>query len=149
MKALSPHQTDKHASWAFAESRPDEDEVMLRARERSADLGIVPVSEGTAALLTVLAATRAPATLVEIGTGAGVSGLALMRGLARSSMLTTIDPDAEALRAAREAFADGGFPANRTRMITGRARTVVPRLTRPPSSSTWSSRRGCCVRVGC
>ena len=28
MKALSPHQTDKHASWAFAESRPDEDEVM-------------------------------------------------------------------------------------------------------------------------
>jgi predicted O-methyltransferase YrrM len=129
MKALSPHQTDKHASWAFAESRPNEDEVMLRARERSADLGIVPVSEGTAALLTVLAATRAPATLVEIGTGAGVSGLALMRGLARSSMLTTIDPDAEALRAAREAFADDGFPANRTRMITGRARTVVPRLT--------------------
>src|SRR5699024_2177196 len=52
MKALSPHQTDKHASWAFAESRPDEDEVMLRARERSADLGITPVSEGTAALLT-------------------------------------------------------------------------------------------------
>ena len=128
MKALSPHQTDKHASWAFAESRPDEDEVMLRARERSADLGITPVSEGTAALLTVLAATRAPSTLVEIGTGAGVSGLALMRGLSTSAMLTTIDPDAEALRAAREAFADGGFPANRTRMITGRARTVVPRL---------------------
>ena len=58
-----------------------------------------------------------------------MSGLALMRGLARSAMLTTIDPDAEALRAAREAFADGGFPVNRTRMITGRARTVVPRLT--------------------
>ncbi|WP_313817359.1 class I SAM-dependent methyltransferase [Citricoccus sp.] len=128
MKALSPHQTDKHASWAFAESRPAEDDVLLRARERSSDLGIVPVTEGTAALLTVLAATRSPATLVEIGTGAGVSGIALMRGLTRDAMLTTIDPDAEALRAAREGFAEGGFPANRTRMITGRARTVVPRL---------------------
>lgn len=129
MKALSPHQTDKHASWAFAESRPDEDEVLLRARERSAELGIEPVSEGTAALLTVLAATSAPATVVEIGTGTGVSGTALMRGLPSSAVLTTIDSDAEALRAAREAFAEAGHPANRTRMITGRSRTVLPRLS--------------------
>ncbi|MEU3846792.1 O-methyltransferase [Micrococcus terreus] len=129
MKALSPHQTDKHASWAFAESRPEEDEVLLRARERSAELGIEPVSEGTAALLTVLAATSSPATVVEIGTGAGVSGTALMRGLPASSVLTTIDTDAEALRAAREAFTEAGHPANRTRMITGRSRTVLPRLS--------------------
>lgn len=129
MKALSPHQTDKHASWAFAESRPEEDEVLLRARERSAELGIEPVSEGTAALLTVLAATSSPSTVVEIGTGAGVSGTALMRGLPASSVLTTIDTDAEALRAAREAFTEAGHPANRTRMITGRSRTVLPRLS--------------------
>ncbi|MFB2572206.1 O-methyltransferase [Micrococcus sp. IITD107] len=129
MKALSPHQTDKHASWAFAESRAEEDEVLLRARERSAELGIEPVSEGTAALLTVLAATSSPATVVEIGTGAGVSGTALMRGLPASSVLTTIDTDAEALRAAREAFTEAGHPANRTRMITGRSRTVLPRLS--------------------
>lgn len=129
MKALSPHQTDKHASWAFAESRPDEDEVLLRARERSAELGIEPVSEGTAALLTVLAATSAPATVVEIGTGAGVSGTALLQGLPSTSVLTTIDTDAEALRAAREAFTEAGHPANRTRMITGRSRTVLPRLS--------------------
>ena len=129
MKALSPHQTDKHASWAFAESRPDEDEVLLRARERSAELGIEPVSEGTAALLTVLAATSAPATVVEIGTGAGVSGTALMQGLPSTSVLTTIDTDAEALRAAREAFTEAAHPANRTRMITGRSRTVLPRLS--------------------
>lgn len=129
MKALSPYQTDKHASWAFAESRPEEDEVLLRARERSAELGIEPVSEGTAALLTVLAATSSPATVVEIGTGAGVSGTAMMRGLPASSVLTTIDTDAEALRAAREAFTEAGHPANRTRMITGRSRTVLPRLS--------------------
>lgn len=129
MKALSPHQTDKHASWAFAESRPEEDEVMLRARERSAELGVPAVAEGTASLLSVLAAARRPRTLVELGTGAGVSGLALIRGAGPSAVLTTLDPDAEAQRAAREAFAEGGFPLSRTRMITGRGRTVLPRLS--------------------
>ena len=81
MSALQPQPTDKHASWAWSESRATEDDVVLRARERAAELDVPPVSEGTAALLTVLAATRAPAAVVEVGTGAGVSGLALMRGL--------------------------------------------------------------------
>lgn len=130
MKALSPQQTDKHASWAFAESRPEEDEVLERARERSSELGIEAVSEGTAALLTVLAATRSAATLVEVGTGAGVSGTALMRGVSSRAVLTTIDPDAEAQRAAREAFTEAALPANRTRMIAGRGRAVMPRLSR-------------------
>lgn len=129
MKALSPQQTDKHASWAFAESRADEDAVLRGAREASAELGIEPVSEGTAALLTVLAATRAPATAVEIGTGAGVSGTALLRGLPPTAVLTTIDVDADALRAARETFTEAGFAGNRTRLITGRSRTVLPRLS--------------------
>ncbi|MGO1183730.1 MAG: O-methyltransferase [Micrococcaceae bacterium] len=129
MKALSPHQTDKHASWAFAESRPEEAEVMLRARERSAELGITAVTEGTAALLSVLSATARPRTLVELGTGAGVSGLALMSGAGPRAVLTTLDPDAEAQRAAREAFAEAGHPLSRTRMITGRGRTVLPRLS--------------------
>ena len=76
MSALQPQPTDKHASWAWSESRATEDDVVLRARERAAELDVPPVSEGTAALLTVLAATRAPAAVVEVGTGAGVSGLA-------------------------------------------------------------------------
>ncbi|PXA81878.1 O-methyltransferase [Auritidibacter sp. NML120636] len=129
MKALSPHQTDKHASWAFAEARPVEDEVMLTARERSEELGIRAVTEGTASLLTVLAATKAPRTIVELGTGAGVSGLSLMRGAPRGAVLTTLDPDAEAQRSARESFVADGYVPSRTRLITGRGRTVLPRLS--------------------
>ena len=129
MKALSPQQTGKHASWAFAEARPIEDEIVLMARDRSAELGITPVSEGTASLLTFLAAATRPQTMVELGTGAGVSGLALMRGAPEGAVLTTLDPDAEAQRAAREVFGAEGYPSSTTRLIAGRGRTVLPKLS--------------------
>ncbi|HEY4576641.1 MAG TPA: class I SAM-dependent methyltransferase [Yaniella sp.] len=129
MKALSPQQTGKYASWAFAEARPVEDDVLLMARDRSAELGITPVSEGTASLLTFLAAASRPHTMVELGTGAGVSGLALMRGAPRGAVLTSLDPDAEAQRAAREVFGTDGYPSSTTRLIAGRGRTVLPKLS--------------------
>lgn len=129
MKAVSPQSSDKHASWAYAESRPVETEVTERARERSAELGLRAVTPGTAALLTVLAATRSASAVVEVGTGAGVSGLALMAGLPDTAVLTTLDSDGDAQRAAREAFGEARLPTQRTRMITGRSRTVLPRLS--------------------
>ena len=129
MKALHPQHSDKHSSWAYAEARPVEAEVLVRARDRSAELGLRPVSEGTAALLTVLAATCAASAVVEVGTGAGVSGLALMAGLPGNAVLTTLDADGDAQRAAREAFSEARLPTQRTRMITGRSRTVLPRLS--------------------
>ena len=129
MKALSPQQTGKYASWAFAEARPIEEEVLLMARERSAELGITPVSEGTASVLTFLAAASRPQTMVELGTGAGVSGLALMRGAPTGAVLTSLDPDAEAQRAAREVFGADGYPSSTTRLIAGRGRTVLPKLS--------------------
>ncbi|HIW46699.1 MAG TPA: class I SAM-dependent methyltransferase [Candidatus Yaniella excrementigallinarum] len=129
MKALSPQQTGKHASWAFAEARPVEDDTLLMARDRSAELGITPVSEGTASLLTFLSSAARPQTMVELGTGAGVSGLALMRGAPEGAVLTTLDPDAEAQRAAREVFGAEGYPSSTTRLIAGRGRTVLPKLS--------------------
>ena len=44
-------------------------------------------------------------------------------------VLTTIDVEAEHQRVAREAFTQSGIAANRTRLITGRALDVLPRLT--------------------
>ena len=129
MKALSPQQTGKYASWAFAEARPVEDDVLLMARDRSAELGITPVSEGTASMLTFIAAASRPQTMVELGTGAGVSGLALMRGAPTGAVLTSLDPDAEAQRAAREVFVADGYPSSTTRLIAGRGRTVLPKLS--------------------
>lgn len=120
---------DKSTSWSYAEAQPVEDSVLRRARERSHELGLFPVSQGVAAALTVLAATSKAQTAVEVGTGAGVSGVALLRGLGPRAVLTTIDPDVDHLKAAREAFVESGSPANRTRTISGRGQDVLPRLT--------------------
>lgn len=121
--------TDKQSSWSYTEALPDEDEVLQRARERSHELGVTAVSSGVAAALTVLAAGSKAQTVVEVGAGAGVSGVCLLRGLGPQSVLTTIDSDVDHLRAAREAYAEAGVPANRTRTISGRAADVLPRLT--------------------
>lgn len=120
---------DKQSSWSYTEGLPDEDDVLLRARDRSYELGVTPVSTGVAAALTVLAATSKAQTVVEIGAGAGVSGVCILRGLGPQAVLTTIDSDVDHLRAAREAYAEAGVPGNRTRTISGRAADVLPRLT--------------------
>ncbi|MGG5171120.1 O-methyltransferase [Pseudarthrobacter sp. J1738] len=121
--------TDKSISWSYSEGLPAEDEVLLRARERSYELGVSAVSAGVGAALTVIAAATKAKTAVEIGSGAGVSGVCLLRGLDTNAVLTTIDVDVEHLRAARLAYQEAGSAANRTRTISGRAADVLPRLT--------------------
>jgi predicted O-methyltransferase YrrM len=103
--------------------------VLERARGRAEELGCVPVLPGVGAALRLLAAVLAARSVVEIGTGTGVSGLWLLRGMPADGVLTTIDVEPEHQRAAREAFAEEGVAGNRTRVITGRALDVLPRLT--------------------
>jgi predicted O-methyltransferase YrrM len=67
--------------------------------------------------------------VVEIGTGCGVSGLWLLRGMRDDGVITSIDVEPEHQRLAREAFAEAGIAPNRTRLIGGRALEVLPRLT--------------------
>jgi predicted O-methyltransferase YrrM len=120
--------SDKSTSWCYAEAFASEDLVMERARDRSLDLGITPVSSGVGAALTVLAASSKPHAAVEIGSGAGVSGLCILRGLPAQAVFTTIDRDVEHLKAARQAFAEAGLLSGRVRTIPGRAAVVLPRL---------------------
>lgn len=77
----------------------------------------------------MLAAAVGARTVVEVGTGTGVSGLYLLGGMPDDGVLTTIDVEPEHQRAARETFAEAGIRPNRTRLITGRALDVLPRLT--------------------
>ena len=119
----------KPASWAYAEGFVVEDEVAERARARATELGCSPVLPGTGAALRLLAATLAARSVVEIGTGTGVSGLWLLQGMPADGVLTTIDVEPEHQRAAREAFAEAGVAGNRARVISGRALDVLPRLT--------------------
>jgi predicted O-methyltransferase YrrM len=118
----------KHSSWSYAEALSQEDEVLGRARSRGHELGVTPVSAATASLLTVMASTLPARTAVEIGSGVGVSGVALLRGMAPQGILTTVDKDTEILSAARTAFAEAGFPTHRARTINGRSQDVLPRL---------------------
>lgn len=121
--------TDKAHSWAYSEEFLPEDDVLLRARERAGQLGCVPVMPGSGAALTVLAAATRARAVVEIGTGAGVGSLYLLRGMPDDGVLTTIDVEVEHQRAAKEAFAEAGIRPTRTRTISGRALDVLPRLT--------------------
>ncbi|GAA4357707.1 O-methyltransferase [Angustibacter luteus] len=119
----------KPATWAYTESFVREDDVLERARARAEELGCVPVHPGVGAALRVLAAALSARSVVEIGTGAGVSGLWLLRGMPSDGVLTTIDIEPEHQRAAKEAFTEAGIAGNRTRLISGRALDVLPRLT--------------------
>jgi predicted O-methyltransferase YrrM len=119
----------KPASWAYSEEFITETEVIEKARVRSEELGCIPVLPGTGVVLRLLAAAVNAKAVVEVGTGAGVSGLWLLFGMPSDGILTTIDIEAEHQRAAKQAYAAAGIAPQRTRVITGRALDVLPRMT--------------------
>jgi predicted O-methyltransferase YrrM len=113
----------------YVEAWLAEDEVVQAARRRGAELGAVPIGAGGGAALRFLAASLGARAVVEVGTGAGVSGIWLLRGMVPDGVLTTIDLEVEHQRVARESYAEAGIAASRTRVIAGRALDVLPRLT--------------------
>jgi predicted O-methyltransferase YrrM len=115
-------------SVAYAESFVPEDEVIATARDRARELGCTPIGPAGGALLRVLAAATGAHAVAEVGTGAGVSGLYLLGGMAADGVLTTVDIEGENQRAAKEAFTEAGIAATRYRMINGSAAEVLPRL---------------------
>jgi len=112
----------------YPESWADEDEALYDARAAADDLGGDPVSPGTGASLRFLAAALRARSVVEIGTGTGVSGLYLLRGMTPDGVLTSIDAEPEGQRSARRVFLADGFPSGRFRLINGMAMDVLPRL---------------------
>lgn len=119
----------KPASWSYAEEYIAEDETIAAARARAEEVGVVPIGSGVGATLRFLASVLDARAVVEIGTGTGVSGLWLLRGMRADGVLTTVDVEAEHQRLAKQTFADAGVPAQRARTIPGAALDVLPRLT--------------------
>ena len=115
-------------SLSYAESFVAEDEVVLAARDRARELGCVPIGPAGGATLRVLAAATGARSVVEVGTGAGVSGLYLLGGMAADGVLTTIDVEGENQRAAKEAYTEAAVSPPRYRLINGSAAEVLPRL---------------------
>jgi predicted O-methyltransferase YrrM len=116
-------------SWEYAENWLEEPEAIREARARAEDLGCQPVSAAAAATLELLAASVQAQAIVEVGTGTGVSGAALLRGITPGGVLTSIDIEAESQRVARETLAALGFDHLRARLIAGRALEVLPRMS--------------------
>ena len=116
------------ASREYAEAYLAEDATLQAARQRGHELGCVPIGVGGGAALRFLAAATKARAVVEVGTGAGVSGLWLLRGMRADGVLTTVDKDPEHQRAAKQAFAEAGVPSGRARLIVGNALEVLPRL---------------------
>ena len=124
MSALKP------ASWSYAEEFVPEPEVVEAARRRGMEFGdAVPVGTGAGAVLRFVAAAVQARHVVEVGTGAGTSGLWLLAGMPEDGVLTTIDSSAEHQSAAKKAYAEAGVAHQRTRVISGRALDVLPRMT--------------------
>ncbi|TQJ49708.1 O-methyltransferase [Phycicoccus sp. SLBN-51] len=119
----------KPASWAYAEEFVTETPVVEQARRRGEELGASPVGTGAGVLLRLLAAASKAKSVIEIGTGAGTSGLWLLEGMPSDGILTTIDVEPEHQAAARQAYREAGVAPQRTRVISGRALDVLPRMT--------------------
>jgi predicted O-methyltransferase YrrM len=115
------------AGWAFADAFAPEDEAIESARDAAHQFGIEPVSPAMGAALALAAAANPAGAMIEIGTGTGVSGLWLLKG-APEAQLTTIDLDHDHHQVARSLFQTAGHLPRRTRLITGRAADVLPRM---------------------
>ncbi len=115
---------------AYADRYAVETPEMTAARERAFHLhGSLPVEPTVGATLAMLASTTDARSVVSVGSGGGLAGLWLMKGMRPDGVLTALDGDPEQLRAARKAFADAGVAAGRARLIFGTPGEVLPRLS--------------------
>jgi predicted O-methyltransferase YrrM len=126
--ATTTETNGSRAGRDFAETFLPEDDVLSLARELAAQAGLTPISASTGAALCLLASATSTRGAIEIGTGTGVGALWLLRGMRADGVLTTIDIDGGHQRMARRIFAEAGHAASRTRVITGHALDVLPRL---------------------
>jgi predicted O-methyltransferase YrrM len=117
------------ASWEFADRWVVEDEALRNGRQRADEMGCVPIGAGGGAALRLLAAAVGAKSVIEIGTGTGVSGTWLLRGMRPDGVLTSIDVEPEHQRLARLTYAEAGFEGPRVRLICGPALEVLPRFT--------------------
>jgi predicted O-methyltransferase YrrM len=115
---------------AYADRFAVETPEMTAARDRASHLkGPPPVEPAVGAMLAVLASGVGARSVVSIGSGGGLAGLWLLRGMRGDGVLTALDGDPEQLRAARKSFAEAGVAPSRARLIFGTPAEVLPRLS--------------------
>jgi predicted O-methyltransferase YrrM len=118
---------DKITSWKFAEDFASEPAEIRAARRSANELGVESVTEATGNQLAVIAGLSKAKSIVEVGTGAGVSGLWLLSA-SNDSVLTTIDSEPEYQLVARENFKKAEVAPSRIRVISGKAASVLANM---------------------
>jgi Predicted O-methyltransferase len=121
---LCPKMIDKIASWKYAEDYVTEPEPIQAARKSAEELGVEALTPAAGNQLALLAALSKAKSIVEVGTGAGVSGLWLLSA-SNDSVLTTIDDEPEYQNVARENFKSAGIAPARVRVIAGKGHAVM------------------------
>ncbi|GAA2236884.1 O-methyltransferase [Herbiconiux moechotypicola] len=119
--------SSKESSWKYVDDAVVETPQMIAARAHAAELGVESIAPALGAQIGIIAAATGARSIVEIGTGLGVSALWLLRG-APEATLTSIDSEPDHQQVARAALLDAKVPANRIRLISGKAADVLPRL---------------------
>lgn len=112
----------------FSNSFVPETEVIQRARSRGVEIGAYDTTSAVGSLLRYLTHLIGANSIVEVGTGAGVSGLWIFQTLSQKGLLTSIDDEVENAKLAKQAFDEAGISASRYRLITGNSREVVGKL---------------------
>ena len=120
--------SDRGDMRAFTNSFLPETEIMQRARQRGIEIGTYDTTPVVGSLLRYLTHLIGANSIVEIGTGAGVSGLWIFQALAPKGLLTSIDDEVENAKLAKQAFDEAGIGTARYRLITGNSREIVGKL---------------------
>jgi predicted O-methyltransferase YrrM len=112
----------------FATNFLPETEIIQRARQRGVEIGTYDTSPSVGSLLRYLTHLVGATSIVEVGTGAGVSGLWIFQAMTQKGLLTSIDDEVENAKLAKQAFEEAGINASRFRLITGNSREIVGKL---------------------
>lgn len=112
---------------AWTENYVTEPESIRAARHASLEHGIEPITPAMGSFLASLVALSGAKSIVEIGTGLGVTSQWLL--VAHADIhLTTIEKDVDHQQSAKDLFASAGISTSRVRLISGDAADILPRM---------------------
>ena len=113
---------------AFANNYIPETEIMQRARQRGVEIGTYETTPAVGSLLRYITHLVGASSIVEVGTGSGVSGLWIIPSMIEKGLFTSIDDEVENARLAKQAFDEAGIASSKYRLITGNSTEIVGKL---------------------
>jgi len=113
---------------SFSENFPHEDFFMQQARKNGAEVDAPDPTVGAGGLINFVVGLISAKSIVEIGTGSGVSALWIFNDAPVEATLTSIDSEREHSASAKEILDEAGISAQKFRLITGNIIEVVGKL---------------------